>query len=124
MEKIVVTFKEDIMAQHQKSANQKKELIDLLHKYGSVEDYEGSVTKIKAEYQSTIDNLNAQYKAIADQNLTANEIRLVKLLREVLVAEGKDYLERIDLLEKTLNDVRNENQNRAKQIIEMLGEVQ
>lgn len=124
MEKIVVTFKEDIMAQHQKSANQKKDLIDLLHKYGSVEDYEGSVSKIRVEYQATIDNLNAQYKAIADQNLTPNEIRLVKLLREVLVAEGKDYLERIALLEKTLNDVRTENQNRAKQIIDMLGEVQ
>ena len=64
MEKIVITFKEDIMAQHQKSANQKKELIDLLHKYGTVEDYEGSVLKIKEEYQSTIDNLNTQYKAM------------------------------------------------------------
>ena len=123
MEKIVITFKEDIMAKNQKSATQKDDLIKLLDKYGTVEDYEKSVQKIREEYQTTIDNLDKEYKAIADQNLTENEIRLVKLLREVLVAEGKDYLERIALLEKTLNDVRTENQARAKQIIDMLGEV-
>ena len=124
MEKIVITFKEDIMAQHQKSVPQKEELIKLLYKYGSVEDYENSVSKLKSEYQGTIDNLNAQYKAIADQNLSENEIKLVKLLRDILVLEGKDYLDRIALLEKTLTDVRIENQNRAKQIIAMFGEEQ
>lgn len=124
MEKIVITFKEDVMAQNQKSVPQKEELVKLLYKYGSVEDYEGAVSKLKAEYQATIDNLNTQYKAIADQNLSANEIKLVKLLRDILVLEGKDYLERIALLEKTLTDVRIENQNRAKQIIAMFGEEQ
>ena len=124
MEKIVITFKEDVMAQNQKSVPQKEELVKLLYKYGSVENYEDAVSKLKAEYQTTIDNLNTQYKAIADQNLSSNEIKLVKLLRDILVLEGKDYLDRIALLEKTLTDVRIENQNRAKQIIAMFGEEQ
>ena len=124
MEKVVITFREDIMAKHNKTLQQKTKLLELLKEYGAVEDYETVVASIKNEYQTSLDNLNKEYRAIADQHLTDNEIRVIKMLREILTLEGKDYLDRIALLEKTLNDVRSENQNRAKQIIAMLGEEQ
>ena len=124
MESFVVTFREDIMAQHSKSAQQKSELLDLLRKYGTVEDYESKVASVKAEYQGSLDNLNAQYKAIADQNLTQSEIRLVKLFRELRALDDKVKDERIALLEKNLSDVKTENQNIARQIIAILGEEQ
>lgn len=122
MEQYVVVFKEDIMALNDKTSAQKSELLKLLEKYGTVRTFENAVADIRAEYQGSIDNLNTLYKAIADQNLTASEVKLVKLFRELRALDDMVKDQRIAVLEKNLADVEAKHQDISKQIVAILGE--
>lgn len=122
MEQYVVVFKEDIMALNDKTSAQKGELLKLLEKYGTVRTFENAVADIRAEYQGSIDNLNTLYKAIADQNLTASEVKLVKLFRELRALDDMVKDQRIAVLEKNLAEVEAKHQDISKQIVAILGE--
>ena len=119
MKKYVFTIKDDVCAANGKDV-EATELLAKMKLWGDVEDYDRAVAAVRAEYQATIDGLNAQLSAIKDQELTADEIRLIIFYRELKAANDKVHLERIGALEKKLEDDAADYQKKAAQITELL----
>ena len=80
MKKVVFTIKEDICEKNGKDVNA-TELLQIMTHYGSVEEYDLAVSKDKVEYQAIVDNLTKQLAMIKEQELTVDEMDLVKSYR-------------------------------------------
>lgn len=81
MKTYVFTVKDDICNQHGKTEQNKQELLKVLTHYGTIEDYDAVIAIERAKYQAVIDNQTKQIEAIKDQELTADEISMVKAYR-------------------------------------------
>lgn len=115
MKKVVLTIKDDVCAKNGKDANA-TELLTVMSHYGTVEGYDAVVAKDKAEYQATIDNLNAQLTAIKEQELTVDEIKMVKAYRENKSAVVADCEKKLNAMAETLR-LGNEKLAQAKAVI-------
>ena len=115
MNKVVLTIKDDICAKNGKDVNA-TELLTVMSHYGTVEAYDEVVAKDRAEYQATIDNLSAQLNAIKEQELTVDEIKMVKAYRENKSAVVSDCEKRINVMAETLR-LGNEKLAQAKAVI-------
>ena len=115
MKKVVLTIKDDVCAKNGKDANA-TELLTVMSHYGTVESYDAVVAKDKAEYQATIDNLNAQLTAIKEQELTVDEIKMVKAYRENKSAVVADCEKKLNAMAETLR-LGNEKLAQAKAVI-------
>jgi hypothetical protein len=121
MKKYVFTVKEDICNANNKDVNA-TELLSIMSHYGTVVDYDRDIAVVKAEYQAAIDNLNAQLGAIKEQELTADEIAMIKAYRDnknVVVAQ---FTATIKSYEETLVKFRADYEAKIKKIIEVVGE--
>lgn len=121
MKKYVFTIKDDVCAANDKPV-EATELISKMRLWGDVEDYDGAIAAVKAEYQATVNNLTAQLQAIKEQELTDDELRLVLSYRACKAAISEKYQNRIDTLEGQLEDIKVEEKNRLDQIMAILGQ--
>lgn len=119
MRKIVFTIKDEVCQANGKDVNA-TELLTVMTKFGSIEDYDKVVALEKAEYQSTIDSLNRHISEIADQKLTADEIKFVNQYRALKQENGKVYEGRIVQLENQLAADKTMHENVIRQISAVL----
>lgn len=120
MKKVVFTVREDVCQQNGKDVNA-TELLEKMTHYGTVEDYGRAIEAVKAEYQTSIDNLTKQIDLIKEQELTQDEIRMVNSYRQckenvvsVHQAKEKEY-------ERQLQAIKSENEQRVQKLKEILG---
>ena len=121
MKKYVFTIKDDVCAANGKDL-EATELIAKMKLWGDVEDYEKAISSVRAEYQASLDNLNAQLTAIKEQELTEDEISLLNAYRACKTRNADRFQVRIDALELQLDDIRSENQKRLEQIAQILAQ--
>jgi hypothetical protein len=105
---------DDVCTLNNKTEAQKQEVLKVLTHYGTVEDYDTVVASERAKYQAVIDNQTKQIEAIKDQDLTTDEMAMVKAYRVAVsgvVAEHKaveaECRKTIDTLESTLTQFKN-----------------
>ena len=122
MKKYVFTMKEDVCEAHGKDAAKQAELLSVMSHYGTVEDYESVITPVKAEYQGVVDNLTAQLTAIKEQELTVDEIKIVKAYRENKTSVVSEYIAEADKYKSQLEAVKNENEQRVAKLKAILGD--
>ena len=121
MKKVVLTIKDDVCAKNGKDVNA-TELLTVMSHYGTVESYESVVAKDKAEYQATIDNLNTQLTAIKEQELTVDEIKMVKAYRENKTSVVSAYVAEAENYKSQLQAVKNEHEQRVAKLKAILGD--
>ena len=105
MKKFVFTVKDDVCLANGKDVNATK-VLEVMKTYGTVEDYEVVISKIKGEYQEALDNVVAQNEAIKQQNLTDEEIALVNEYRRQRAKAVQVYIDENAKLNKTLEEVK------------------
>lgn len=121
MKKYVFTIKDDVCAANGKDV-EATELISKMLLWGTVEDYDKATEVIRAEYQATITGLNNQLGAIKDQELTEDEIALLRAYRACKQSIGDKYQNRIIDLETQLGEISNDHQKRLSQIAAILAQ--
>lgn len=119
MKEILFTVRDDVCAKTGRDPNA-TELIEAMKNYGTVEDFEAVENRVRQEYQKTFDNLTAQYNAIKDQELSDSELKLIKTLRECKQVDEQVYTTKIAELESQLTIIKQENEERAIKIREIL----
>jgi hypothetical protein len=122
MKKYVFTMKEDVCEAHGKDAAKQSELLAVMAHYGTVEDYERVIAPVQAEYQGVVDNLTAQLTAIKEQELTVDEIKIVKAYRENKTSVVSEYIAEADKYKSQLEAVKNENEQRVAKLKAILGD--
>ena len=122
MRQFVFTIKDDVCAAHGKDAACQEELLRVMTHYGSVDDFDAVVTNLKADWQNSLDNLNQQLTAIRDQELTADEMKVVKNYREQKAVVAQQYKTTIANYEQQLQAVKTENEQRVAKLKAILGE--
>lgn len=121
MRKFVFTIKDDVCAANGKDVNA-TELLTVMTHYGTVEEYDKVISAISAEYQGSIDGLNRQLALIKEQELTDDEIKLVKAYRDGKNSVVGKYVATIDEYAKQLEAVKQESEQRTARIKAILGE--
>jgi uncharacterized protein YjcR len=109
MKAYVFTMMDDVCTLNNKTEEQKREVLKVLSHYGKVENYDDVVAGERAKYQSVIDNQTKQIEAIKEQELTPDEMSMVKAYRMAIggvVAQHKaveaECKKTITTLEETL----------------------
>jgi hypothetical protein len=115
-------MKDDVCTLNGKTDAQKEEVLKVLTHYGTVEDYDNVVANERAKYQSVIDNQTKQIEAIKEQDLTVDEMKIVKIYRECKQSNDAQHLARINELVCQLETVKTENDRRNAQIKAILGD--
>lgn len=121
MSKYAFTFMEDVCNSNGVNSDP-TELLEKMKLRGKVEDFDSAVATVRAECQTTIDNLTAQLNAIKEQELTEDEIVLLNAYRGCKKFTGDKYQTRIDSLEKQLTENSEEMQKRLSLIAEILNQ--
>lgn len=121
MKKYVFTIKDDVCAANGKDV-EATELLAKMLLWGTVEEYEKATNAIRAEYQATIDGLTNQLGAIKEQELTEDEITLLRAYRACKQSNGDKYLARINDLEAQLGEISADHQKRLSQIAAILAQ--
>lgn len=120
MKKYVFTVKDDVCLANGKDVNATR-VLEVMATYGTVEDYDDVVAKIKAEYQEALDNVVAQNEAIKQQNLTEEEIALVNEYRKQRAKAVQAYIDENTKLTTQLEEIKTEYENRITLISEIIG---
>ena len=121
MRKYVFTIKDDICLANGKDI-EATELLAKMRLWGDVEDYDTAISSVKAEYQATIDNLNAQLTGIKEQELTEDEIRMIKAYRENKASVVARYVDEAETYRSELVGMRNEFERKISTIKTVLGD--
>lgn len=107
MQKFVFTVKDDVCTANGKDVNATR-ILEVMHKYGTVEDYDAVVSGLKKEYQSVLDNVVAQNEAIKEQNLSADEIAMINAYRTQRAVAVQKYIDDNAVLRGQLDEVKAE----------------
>ena len=92
------------------------ELLEKMALYGKVTPLDSEVAALRAEYQTSFDNLMKQFLAIKDQALTEDEILWLNFIRERKAANGKVYETRIATLETKIAEAIETAEKKAAQL--------
>ena len=114
MKQFVFTMLDDVCTLNNKTEAQKQEVLKVLTHYGKVEDFDTVLASERAKYQEVIDNQTKQIEAIKEQDLTQDEMAMVKAYRIAIsgvVAQHKavedECRKTIAPLEDTLTQFKN-----------------
>ena len=107
MQKFVFTVKDDVCTANGKDVNATR-ILEVMHKYGTVEEYDTVVAGLKQEYQNVLDNVVAQNEAIKEQNLTADEIAMINAYRTQRAIAVQKHIDENTVLRDQLTEVKNE----------------
>lgn len=132
MLKYVFTIKEDVCAANGRT-NKVSELLSVLPYYGELVDYDTAISDVKNEYQATIDNLTHQLEVLKDHNLTAEEIKVLNVMRVSATEANKKREAEFEeekaklIADKTASDnkveaLKNEFRNYKRRIRSMVGD--
>ena len=121
MKKYVFTIKDDVCAANGKDI-EATELLAKMKLWGDVEDYEKALAAERTEYDATIKGLNTQLAAIKEQELTEDELVMLRAYRASKAGVCATYQARIDSLEHQLDENRATFQKKAEQISELLAQ--
>ena len=121
MKKYVFTIKEDVCSANGKDINA-TELLTVMQHYGVVEEYDRVVTALCTEHQSTIDGLNRQLSAIKEQELTDDEIVIVKAYRAQKANVTNALHAQISERDNQLRDIKSKHEQMSARIVALLGE--
>lgn len=122
MKQFVFTMLDDVCTLNNKTEAQKQEVLKVLTHYGKVEDFDTVLASERAKYQEVIDNQTKQIEAIKEQDLTQDEMAMVKAYRIAIsgvVAQHKAVEEECRKTIATLEDTLTQFKNR---IIAVVGE--
>jgi uncharacterized protein YeeX (DUF496 family) len=122
MKELVVKIKDEVCLRNGKDAASVAKLLEVLTHYGTVEDYSRHVATLKADWQKALDDMTAQYNAIADYALTPDEFAMIKAYRESKAEVVSEYVVKVDELTNTLRDVKEKQEQMKQMIIAHLGE--
>ena len=122
MKELVVKIKDDVCLKNGKDAASVAKLLDVLTHFGTVEDYSRHIANLKADWQKSLDDMTAQYNAIADQKLTSDEYAMVKAYRDSKATVVAEYTVKVDELTETLRSVKEKQEQTKALIIAQLGE--
>ena len=121
MKKYVFTIKEDVCSANGKDINA-TELIGVMQHYGVVEDYDRVVTALCTEHQSTIDGLNRQLSAIKEQELTDDEIAIIRAYRAQKTNVTTSLKAVAEGYANQLREVKAKHEQLSAKIVQLLGE--
>lgn len=79
--KYVFHLQEDICIANKKDPLAVDKLLEVVRKYGTVDDYDAVVAVVRAGDQKIIDNLTAEVKKYESLNLTQDEICMINAYR-------------------------------------------
>ena len=122
MRRFVFTIKDDVCSANGKDSAKQAELINVMKGYGDVEDYEAVLSSERTKYQAIIDNQTKQIESIKEQELTADDMKIVKIYRECKAINDAEHLAKINELVAQLEAVKAESEKRTAKIREILGE--
>lgn len=120
MKKYVFTIRDDVCTANGKDV-EATELLEKMKLWGDVEDYDMAISAVKAEYQATVDSLTTQISAIKEQELTEDELEIVRAYRASKAKISEKYVTRINALEGELAEIKTEEQIRSEKIMAILG---
>jgi hypothetical protein len=119
MKKVVLTIREDVCAKNNKDVNA-AELLNVMAHYGTVESYETATAKDKAEFQSNIDSLQKQLDDIKEQELTVDEINIVRAYRAAKNSVVAKYTAENESLRESLRKADEKAKDMSRKICETL----
>lgn len=115
VKKYVLTVMPDVAVDNGKDPAA-TELLEKMAPYGKVTPLDTEVAAIRAEYQSSIDNLMKQLLAIKDQELTEDEIELLNSYRACKKRNAEKYEARITTLEHKVEETIEAAENKVAQL--------
>lgn len=115
MEKYVLTIDEATCSKYNKDVNA-TELLSVMEHYGTVENYQTVEARVLAEYQKVNADLHAQLNAIKEQELTVDEIEMIRAYRKNKQAVVADCEAKLKAMAETLR-LGNEKLAQAKAVI-------
>ena len=121
MRKYVFTIRDDVCAANGKDI-EATELLAKMKLWGDVEDYDRSVQAVKTEYQATVDNLTAQLTAIKEQELTADEFRMVESYRSNKAEVVSQYVAEAEAYKAELSGIKSEFERKISTLKAVLGD--
>ena len=121
MKKYVFTIKDDVCVANGKDV-EATELLTKMRFWGEVEDYDQAISAVKAEYQTTVDNLSAQLTAIKDQELTDDEMRMVMAYRENKASVVAQHIVETERYKTELVGCKTEFENKLSKLKAVLGD--
>lgn len=122
MKQIVLTIKEDVCVQNGKNPDA-ADLIAVMKKWGTVEDYEDCVADIKKQYQNNLDSVLKQYNEIKDQKLTDDEYDILLSHRSAVANSLKGVQAENAKCKAELEKIVAEQQARIKRVVDTLSEL-
>lgn len=120
MKKVVFTIKDDVCLRNGKDAAKQAELLTVLTHYGVVEDFDRVMASAQADWQRALNEMTAQYNAIAEQKLTADELAMVKAYRENKSAVVSEYIVEADSYKQQLSAIKTEHEARVAKLKALL----
>lgn len=121
MRKYVFTIKDDVCVANGKDV-EATELLTKMRLWGDVEDYDVSVSAVKAEYQATVDNLTTQLTAIKEQELTNDEMAMIEAYRKIKALVVAGYIDEAEAYKTELLAVRGEMERKISTLKAVLGD--
>lgn len=112
-------IKEDVCEKNGKDKNA-TELLKAMAHYGEIESFETAVAKVRADYQATIDNLTKQLNDIKEQELTDDEMVIVRSYRSAKNAVVSKYTAENESLKESLRKADEKAKDMSRKICETL----
>lgn len=122
MKSFVFTMQEDVCNANGKTEANKQDLLKVLPHYGTVEDLDAFINAEKAKYQAVIDNQQKQLDSIRDQELTDDEIAMVKAYRAAKNAVVAKHIAVENECRQTIQKLENTLTNFKQAIIAVCGD--
>ena len=119
MKNYVFTIRDDVCTANGKDI-EATELLAKMSLWGDVANYDTAISEIKSEYQAIVDDLTAQNSAIKDQALTEDELKLVFAYRACKTEICEKFINRINVLEGELAEIKTAEQVRSERIMAIL----
>jgi F0F1-type ATP synthase delta subunit len=131
MKDIVIHVCESVCAAHNRDP-EAKTLIEVAQSFGSVESLESALSNAKAQWQAEMNKLMAQHNAevaelrnalnaIAENKVTAPELKILRLIREKSALEAAAFEKDIQARDDLLRATRSDYEAKAAQIRALLG---
>lgn len=120
MKTIVIHIKDDICAKNGRDP-EATSLIEAARSFGTVESWDTAVASLRAEYQAVINNLKLDLDKISENEVTPDELEVLKIIRKKSSKEAVEYQKAIADRDAQLQAVKVENENRAAQIRNIFG---
>lgn len=116
MQKIVLIIKEDVCTTNGKDETAVNRLLEVMHKFGDVVNFDDYVKAEVAEMQKIIDNLKAQVTTLQSVKLSDAEKGIVNAFRECKAVSDREYEVKLAERESKIEKLNKSFNAFAKQI--------